>query len=251
MPSRREKQWRHHEENKTMRKVRKQIKRNRKTKRTRTKDWLPDSLDVDALDDLDLTQDERVMPRGERERRQTVLNEALTRIREQERTRATRPAPLERRRRTPRNGDRGQQQHVPGRTRRADPALWAARFAQRRGHRIHQRRGRRRPSDRHARRRRTRDRRRGPAAHQRPRPARPILQPSQAGRGRQCRAVADRGLVAQPGLLACADRPLPDRRRTEQPRPDPVRQQGRPGGRRGRLHTPRSSPTSSLATRCS
>jgi len=67
-----------------MRKVRKQIKRNRKTKRARTKDWLPDCLDPDALDDLDFIQDERVMPRGERERRQTVLNEALARIREEE-----------------------------------------------------------------------------------------------------------------------------------------------------------------------
>jgi ribosome biogenesis GTPase len=67
-----------------MRKVRKQIKRNRKTKRTRRKDWLPDSLDMDALDDLDFVQDERVMPRGERERRQTVLNDTLARIREEQ-----------------------------------------------------------------------------------------------------------------------------------------------------------------------
>jgi ribosome biogenesis GTPase len=84
VPSRQEKQWRHYEENKAMRKVRKQIKRNRKTKRARRKDWLPDSLDVDALDDLDITQEERVMPRGERERRQAMLNEALTRIQERE-----------------------------------------------------------------------------------------------------------------------------------------------------------------------
>jgi ribosome biogenesis GTPase len=75
--------WRHHQENKTMRKVRKQIKRNRKTKRPRTKDWMPDTLDVDALDDLDIIQEERIMPRGERERRQIALKEALTRIKEQ------------------------------------------------------------------------------------------------------------------------------------------------------------------------
>jgi ribosome biogenesis GTPase len=67
-----------------MRKVRKQIKRNRKTKRARKKDWLPDSLDIDALDDLDFAHEERVMPLGERERRQTVLSEALARIREDE-----------------------------------------------------------------------------------------------------------------------------------------------------------------------
>lgn len=85
MPSRRQKQWRHHEQNKAMRKVRKQIKRNRKTKRTRRKDWMPDSLDVDTLDDLDIPQDERIMPRGERERRQVALTQALARIQEQER----------------------------------------------------------------------------------------------------------------------------------------------------------------------
>jgi ribosome biogenesis GTPase len=84
VPSRQQKQWRHYEENKAMRKVRKQIKRNRKTKRTRRKDWRPDNMDLDSLDDLDIVQDERVMPRGERERRQTVLNEALTRIRKEQ-----------------------------------------------------------------------------------------------------------------------------------------------------------------------
>ena len=72
-----------------MRKVRKQIQRNRKTKRARRKDWMPDNLDPDSLDDLDIIQDERVMPRGERERRQTVLNEALARIREEQEEKET------------------------------------------------------------------------------------------------------------------------------------------------------------------
>jgi ribosome biogenesis GTPase len=45
---------------------------------------MPDSLDLNALDDLDIAQEERIMPRGERERRQTVLDEALTRIRKEE-----------------------------------------------------------------------------------------------------------------------------------------------------------------------
>lgn len=85
MPSRSEKQWRHHEENKTMRKVRKQIKRNRKTKKSRRKDWMPDSFDdIEALYDLDVPQEERIMPRGERERRQVALTEALSRLKEQQ-----------------------------------------------------------------------------------------------------------------------------------------------------------------------
>jgi ribosome biogenesis GTPase len=67
-----------------MRKVRKQIKRNRKSKRVRSKDWHPRNLDLEDLDDLDIGQDERVMPRGERERRQIALNDALTRIQEQD-----------------------------------------------------------------------------------------------------------------------------------------------------------------------
>jgi ribosome biogenesis GTPase len=83
VPSRKNKQWQHHETNKQMRQVRKQIKRNRKTKRARRKDWLPDSFeDLDSLYDLDLPQRERVMPRGERERRQAMMAEALASIRE-------------------------------------------------------------------------------------------------------------------------------------------------------------------------
>lgn len=75
MPSRKEKAWQHHEAAKTMRKVRKEIKRNRKPKRTRRKDW--DVYDLDTFDELDLPQRERVMPRGERERRRTNLEVAL------------------------------------------------------------------------------------------------------------------------------------------------------------------------------
>jgi hypothetical protein len=55
---------RHSEVAKTMRQVRKQIKHNRKPKRARCKDWMPDNFDdLDAL--YDLPQAERVMPRGE------------------------------------------------------------------------------------------------------------------------------------------------------------------------------------------
>jgi ribosome biogenesis GTPase len=67
---------RHREVRKTMRQVRKQIKRNRQPKRPRRKDWMPDSFDdLDALYDLPKT--ERIMPRGERERRQAVMTAAL------------------------------------------------------------------------------------------------------------------------------------------------------------------------------
>jgi ribosome biogenesis GTPase len=67
---------RHREVSKTMRQVRKQIKRNRQPKRPRRKDWMPDSFDdLDAL--YDLPQTERIMPRGERERRRAVMTAAL------------------------------------------------------------------------------------------------------------------------------------------------------------------------------
>jgi ribosome biogenesis GTPase len=71
-----------------MREVRKQLKRNRKPKRVRRKDWMPSSWgDLDDLDDLyDLPQVERVMPRGERERRQVLMAEALATLQREEET---------------------------------------------------------------------------------------------------------------------------------------------------------------------
>jgi ribosome biogenesis GTPase len=75
VPSREEKRWQHHNADQKMRQVRKQIKRNRKPKRVRRKDWMPDS--PDDLDTFgDLPQSERMMPRGERERRRTLMAEA-------------------------------------------------------------------------------------------------------------------------------------------------------------------------------
>jgi len=77
-----ERKYRHREVSRTMRQVRKQIKRNRNPKRPRRKDWMPDSSDdLDALYDLPKT--ERIMPRGERERRQTVMDAALATLEEQ------------------------------------------------------------------------------------------------------------------------------------------------------------------------
>jgi ribosome biogenesis GTPase len=82
LSNRNEKKWRHQETFKTMRQVRTQIKRNRQPKRPRRKNWMPDSLDdLDAL--YDLPQTERIMPRGERERRQAVMAAALATLEEQ------------------------------------------------------------------------------------------------------------------------------------------------------------------------
>jgi ribosome biogenesis GTPase len=72
-----------YEEQKQMRRARKQIKRHRQ-KRVRQRDWLPDSFeDLDELYDLDSPETERVMPRGERERRQELLDAALAALREE------------------------------------------------------------------------------------------------------------------------------------------------------------------------
>jgi ribosome biogenesis GTPase len=77
VPTREERQWQRHEAAKTMRIVQKQIKRNRKPKRVRSKDWMPDGFDDEALEELGVPHSERVMPRGERERRQAILARAL------------------------------------------------------------------------------------------------------------------------------------------------------------------------------
>jgi ribosome biogenesis GTPase len=73
--------WDHVRKNAQMRQVRKQIKRNRKTKRVRHKTWLPDSWD--NLDEWAVPQSEPVMPRGEQERRNSVLATALETVREE------------------------------------------------------------------------------------------------------------------------------------------------------------------------
>ena len=61
--------------------TRKQLKRNRKAKRVRSKNWMPDGFDDDCMDDLDSSpQSERIMPRGERDRRrafEAIISAAL------------------------------------------------------------------------------------------------------------------------------------------------------------------------------
>jgi ribosome biogenesis GTPase len=60
-----------------LQKVKKQLKPNRQPKPARRKDWTPDSdTDFDEVDDVELS--ERVMPRGERERRRRLLAVAMT-----------------------------------------------------------------------------------------------------------------------------------------------------------------------------
>jgi len=83
LASREDKKWQHHEANKQMRLVRKQLKRNRSPKPARRRDWKPGMLeDLEALEELELPATERVMPRGERERRQSVMQQALARLEE-------------------------------------------------------------------------------------------------------------------------------------------------------------------------
>ncbi|MBN1138797.1 MAG: ribosome small subunit-dependent GTPase A [Anaerolineae bacterium] len=80
MPSNGKRVQMDYQEQKQMRQARKQIKPNRE-KRVRHKEWLPASLD--DLEELGGPQDERVMPRGERERRQSLLAAALAELREE------------------------------------------------------------------------------------------------------------------------------------------------------------------------
>lgn len=68
MPSRDTKRWRHWETSRTEREIRKQIKPNRQPRRPRPHDW-----SWDEMDSADVPQRERVMPKGEQERRKAVL----------------------------------------------------------------------------------------------------------------------------------------------------------------------------------
>jgi ribosome biogenesis GTPase len=84
MADRKTKHWRHVEEQAGLRLVRKQIKRNREPAPVRRKDWIVASPDnLDAYDELDAPQRERVMPRGERERRQKIWTAALNTVRKE------------------------------------------------------------------------------------------------------------------------------------------------------------------------
>jgi ribosome biogenesis GTPase / thiamine phosphate phosphatase len=94
LPTREEIMWKHHAESKTLRGVRKQIKRNRQPDDVRRRDWLPGDIEnLDAFYDMDVPDHQPVMPRGERERRKTTMNSALAAIGDDAET-ETIPAPL-------------------------------------------------------------------------------------------------------------------------------------------------------------
>ena len=76
MPSREERRWQHYHADKETRQIRKKIKRNRKPKHVRRQDWFVESSD-DMTRCEDLPHSERIMPRGEQERRQAALAAAL------------------------------------------------------------------------------------------------------------------------------------------------------------------------------
>ena len=84
VPDRTARKWQHIAENDKMRKVRRQIKRRRKSRPVRRKDWAPAVIDdPGVLDGLDVPQTERIMPRGERERRQDVVRSAMAALQEE------------------------------------------------------------------------------------------------------------------------------------------------------------------------
>jgi len=81
MSTREEMRWKHYKADKTLRMVRKEIKRNRKPKGASRKNKTSQQWDdLGALDELDAPQSERIMPRGERERRRTIAAAALAKL---------------------------------------------------------------------------------------------------------------------------------------------------------------------------
>lgn len=92
MSSREEKRWEHSGRNAQLRQVRKQVKRSRKEKRTRHKPWReiglrdvpPGSDGYEPWYELELAGEERVMPKGERARRQAQLDAALASLAQEE-----------------------------------------------------------------------------------------------------------------------------------------------------------------------
>ncbi len=74
MSDRERKRWRHQATAKAARTARKEMKRNRKPKRVRRKDWKSYSFKSPELfDELDIPTAERIMPRGEQERRRANM----------------------------------------------------------------------------------------------------------------------------------------------------------------------------------
>lgn len=79
MATREEKALQQYEQGRALRKVRKEIKRNRKRKRVRRKDWM-----LDNWEDEDHAQRERIVPPGERERRRRIWATAVGQLQKTE-----------------------------------------------------------------------------------------------------------------------------------------------------------------------
>ena len=82
MPSAEELYRRYREKDQVLRQVRKQIKHNRQERPVRQRDWTPD--DDEDWEDLDVAPSERVLPRGEQERRKAMWDMALKRLADEE-----------------------------------------------------------------------------------------------------------------------------------------------------------------------
>src|SRR5512136_2635196 len=78
MPTREQRRWKHWTADKEMRLVRKDIKHNRKPKGDNRKSVAP--ARPDAWEETETPEVERIMPRGERERRRTVVASALAKL---------------------------------------------------------------------------------------------------------------------------------------------------------------------------
>jgi ribosome biogenesis GTPase len=85
MPSRREKRFNHWREDKERRQLRKELRRRPKSQRKRKRDWTPEySDDLEMYDEIYVghVRDERIVPRGEAERREQALAEARAAVQE-------------------------------------------------------------------------------------------------------------------------------------------------------------------------
>ncbi len=82
MPSAEELYRRYREKDQVLRQVRKQIKHNRQERPVRQRDWTPD--DDEDWEDMEVARSERVLPRGEQERRKAMWDMALKRLAEEE-----------------------------------------------------------------------------------------------------------------------------------------------------------------------
>lgn len=82
MPSEEQLYRQHKEKYEVLRRVKKQIKRGRQERPVRQRDWMPD--DDQDWDEMDVAESERVLPRGEQERRKAMWDLALKRLEDEQ-----------------------------------------------------------------------------------------------------------------------------------------------------------------------